>query len=100
MHCAVIEVLTKGDVKDCAIQVTQLRKKYMGKTYKTKKILLSISDSETVEGYCKKNDISFSNLVYRLLIDYMHAHGVNLVGTATLHPSEVIDEHRDDEIEQ
>lgn len=30
----------------------------------------------------------------------MHAHGVNLVGTATLHPNEVIDEQRDDEIEQ
>jgi hypothetical protein len=74
--------------------------RYKAKTYKKKEINLSIPDSMTIEEYCKENNISFNNLVYRLLIDYMHAHGVNLVGTATLHPSEVIDEQRDDEIEQ
>lgn len=76
------------------------KRKYNSKTYKEKRVVLYIPDSATVEEYCKENDISFSNLVYRLLIDYMHEHGVNLVGTATLHPSEVIDEQRDDEIEQ
>lgn len=72
-------------------------KKYMSKTYKVKKVNLSISDSEIVEGYCKENDISFNSLVYRLLIDYMHTHGVELIGTATLHPSEVIENQSDNE---
>lgn len=76
------------------------KRKYNSKTYKQKVANLSIFDSKIVEEYCKENNISFNDLVYRLLIDYMHAHGVNLVGTATLHPSEVIDEQRDDEIEQ
>lgn len=77
-----------------------VKKRYSDKTHKKKEVNLSISDCETIEQYCKANKISFNRLVYKLLIDYMHAHGVNLVGTATLHPSEVIDEQRDDEIEQ
>lgn len=77
-----------------------VKKKYNNKTYKKKEVNLSISDSEIVEGYCKENDISFNSLVYRLLIDYMHTHGVELIGTATLHPSEVIENQSDNEMGQ
>lgn len=65
--------------------------RWKAKTYKKIEVLLSIVDHETVKQYCRRNNVTMANYLYKLLIKDMASKGIQLEGTATRDVSSIIE---------